>query len=183
MLTKQIQIYKQLFSKSFFFDKFIFVNIYQYPKIKSLKIQFTISPQLELNKFKFCKLVLFFYLITGQRPHFLVKSCNVKNTQRRKVVGLELNLYKYVYFFDFLIRRQLSLITSVFQSFVFINNTIFIFEIIQKIQDDDILFQALQVPDFLKYQICLKSNSFLQSHLQSLLINLKIPLKNASSTK
>ena len=69
MLTKQIQIYKQLFSKSFFFDKFIFVNIYQYPKIKSLKIQFTISHQLELNKFKFCKLVLFFYLITPPRQN------------------------------------------------------------------------------------------------------------------
>ena len=79
--------------------------------------------------------------------------------QRTKVVGLELNLHKYIYFFDFLIRRQLSLMTSVFQSFVLIKN-IFIFEIIQKIQDDDILFQALQVPDSLKYQICLKSNSF-----------------------
>lgn len=182
MLIRQVQIYKQLFSKSFFFDKFIFVNIYQYPKIKSLKIQFTVFPQLGINKFKFCKLVLFFYLITGQRPHFLVKSCNVKNTQRSKVVGLELNLHRCGYFFDFLISRQLPLIASVFQSFLFINNS-FIFEVIQKIQDDDILFQALQVPDSLKYQICLKSNSFLQSHLQSLLINLKIPLKNASPTK
>jgi hypothetical protein len=182
MLTKQVQIYKQLFSKSFFFDKFNFVNIFQYPKIKSIKIQFTVFPQLGINKFKFCTLILFFYLITGQRPHFLMKNCNIKNTQRTKVAGLELNLHQYVYFFDFLIRRQLSLMTSVFQSFLLINN-IFIFEVIQKIQDDDILFQALQVPDSLKYQICLKSNSSLQSHLQSLLINLKIPLKNASPTK
>lgn|SRR5256885_12221192 len=177
MRTTQIQIYQQLFSKSFFFDKFTFGNIYQYPKIKSLNIQFIISPKLEINKFKFSKLVLFFYLVTGQRPQFLMKSCNIKNTQSRKIIGLELTLHQYLYFLEFVVRRQLPLMTSLFQSSLLSNN-IFTFEIIQKIQDDDILFQALQILDSIKYQICLKSNSFLRSHLQSLLINLKIPLKN-----
>jgi len=60
MALKQVHIYKQLFSKSFFFDKFNIDNIYQYPKIKSLKVQFIISPQLGINKLKFSKLCLFF---------------------------------------------------------------------------------------------------------------------------
>jgi hypothetical protein len=177
MRTTQIQIYQQLFSKSFFFDKFTFGNIYQYPKIKSLNIQFISCPKLELNKFKFCKLVLFFYLVTGQRPQFLIKSCNIKNTQSTKIVGLGLTLHHYFYFLELLIRRQLPLMASLFQSSLLSNN-IFTFEVSQKIQDDDILFQALQIVDSIQYQICLKSNSFLRSHLQSLLINLKIPLKN-----
>jgi hypothetical protein len=176
MRTTQIQIYQQLFSKSFFFDKFTFGNIYQYPKIKSLNIQFIIYPKLEINKLKFCKLILFFYLIMGQRPQFLIKSCNIKNTQSSKIIGLKLTLHHYFYFLELLIRRQLPLMASLFQPSLI--NNIFTFEVIQKTQDDDILFQALQILDSIKYQICLKSNSFLRSHLQSLLINLKIPLKN-----
>jgi len=176
MKTGQIQIYQQLFSKSFFFDKFTFDNIFQYPKIKSLNMQFIISSKLEINKFKFCKLVLFFYLVTGQRSQFLIKSCNIKNTQSNKVIGLKLTLHRYFYFLELLIRRQLPLMTS-FQPSLLTHN-IFTFEVIQKTQDDDILFQALQILDTIKYQICLKSNSFSRSHLQSLLINLKIPLKN-----
>lgn len=175
MLTKQVQIYKELFSKSFFFDKFNIGNIYQYPKINSLKVQFMISSKFEINKFKFSKLLLFFYLVTGQCPHFLVKNYNVKNKQCNKIIGLQLTLHHYIYFFDFLIRRQIPVMISDFKS-ILLTNKVFVFEVSQKIQDDDILFQALQILDSIKYQVYVQSNSLLHSHLQTLLINFKIPL-------
>jgi len=52
-----------------------------------------------------------------------------------------------------------------------------IFNVLQKIQDDDILSQALQILDSIKYQIHIQSNSLLQSHFKTLLINFKLPLK------
>jgi len=175
MVMKQVHIYKQLFSKSFFFDKFNLNNIYQYPKIKSLKVQFIISPRLEINKFKFSKLFLFFYLIIGQQPHFLIKNYNIKNSQCNKVIGLQLITHYCVHFFDFLIRRQFPLMISNFKYILLTNNTL-IFNVLQKIQDDDILFQALQILDSIKYQVHIKSNSLLQSQFKTLLINYKLPL-------
>jgi len=176
MALKQVHIYKQLFSKSFFFNKFNIDNIYQYPKIKSLKVQFIISPQLGINKLKFSKLCLFFYLIVGQRPYFLIKNYNIKSSQCNKVIGLQLTTHYNVYFFDFLIKRQFPLIISNFKC-VLLTNHMLIFNVLQKIQDDDILSQALQILDSIKYQIHIQSNSLLQSHFKTLLINFKLPLK------
>ena len=177
MLIKQVRIYSQLFSKSFYFDKFDVNNIYQYPKIKSLNVQFIISPKFEINKFNFSKLFLFFYLVSGQRPHFLVKNCNVKSNQCSKSTGLQLTIHKYAYFFDFLTRRQMPLLISGFKSML-LTLRVFVVKVLQKIQDDDILFQALQILDSIKYQVYVQSNSLSSSHLQTLLINFKIPLKN-----
>jgi len=52
-----------------------------------------------------------------------------------------------------------------------------IFNVLQKIQDDDILSQALQILDSIKYQIHIQSNSLLQSHFKTLLINFKLLCK------
>lgn len=174
-LTKQVQLYKTLFSKSFFFDKFLVDNVYQCPKFSSLKLKFFLPSKSELNKIKFCKVVALFYLLTGQKPQFLIKNCSLRNIKRKKIIGLLLTMRhaQDSYFFDFLFRRQLA--TSSFQPFFLTHKSTFTFEVHQKIQDDDILFQALKVSDFMRYQICLKSTSLLKSHLQSLLISLKIP--------
>jgi hypothetical protein len=177
VLIKQVQLYRNLFSKSFFFDKFLLNNVYQYPKINSLELKFSNLSQLGLNKIKFCKIVLLFYLLTGQQPQLLIKNCNLRNIKRKKIVGLVLTMHQYDYFFNFLIQRQLALMSSFFPAFLLTQESTFTFEVTQKVQDDDILFQVLKVSDVLKYQVCLKSTSLLKSHLQSLLINLKIPCK------
>lgn len=176
ILNRQVQLYKNLFSKSFFFDKFLFDNVYQYPKFSSLKLKFFLSSKSEFNKIKFCKIVSLFYLLTGQRPQLLIKNCSLRNIKRKKIIGLLLTVRQsqYNYFFDYLIRRQFALAVPSFQPFLLAHKSTFIFEIAQKIQDDDILFQLLKVSDFVRYHVCLKSTSLSKSHLQSLLINLKI---------
>ena len=176
-LNRQIQLYKNLFSKSFFFDKFLFDNVYQYPKFSSLKLKFFLPPKFEVNKIKFCKIVSLFYLLTGQRPQLLIRNCSLRNLKRKKIIGLLLTIRQpqYHYFFDFLIQRQLALTVPVVPSFSLAHKATFTFEVVQKVQDDDLLFQALKVSDFVRYQVCLKSTSLSKSHLQTLLINLKIP--------
>lgn len=174
----QVQLLKIIFSKTFFFDKYQVNNIYQYPQINTLELKFFISAHFGLNKFKLAKIVLLFYMLTGQRPKFLTKIYNVRNIKRTKIVGLLLTMHQYSYFFSFLVQRQLSLSTTQsFQSLVLTHESTFTFEVTQRVYDDDILFQALKLLDILKYQISLKSTSLVREHLRSLLIGFKIPCK------
>ena len=176
LLNKKVELYKSLFSKSFFFDKFILTNIFQYPKISYLKIKFFISSQLNLSKLKYCKIILLFYLLTGQKPKVLIKNYKIRAIKRKKVTGLLLTLHQYDYFLDFLIKRQFALIPF-FKPFLIRNISTFNFDISQSIHDDDLLFQVLQFTDVINYKLCLKTVSSVKSHLESFLINFKIPCK------
>src|SRR6185312_9958065 len=115
--VKQIYFYKNLYSKSFFFDKFSFDNVYQYPKFSSLQLKVVFPSNIEVNKIKICKIISMFYLLTGQKPQLVIENCRLRNIKRKKVVGVFLTMHQpqYKYFFDFLIQRQLALVVPSLQ--------------------------------------------------------------------
>lgn len=172
-MNKQLKFYKSLFNKSFFVDKFYFDNSYQCPRIKTIVIKFTVNSQFEF-KFKFYKVLLAFYLLTGQKPKLLIKNYNLRGVKGKKVLGLLLTLKSYDFFLNFLILRQLALI-SFFKPFSLDKKYSFTAFLTQKTQDDDILFQLLNMPKLYKYQICLNLTSVSKFQLQTLLLNFKIP--------
>lgn len=176
MLSSKLELYKYLFYKSFFFDKYLVKSVYQCPKIQFLKLKFLLSSQVDLTKFKFCKLIFLFYLITSQRPKLLVQSCNLRNTQHKKITGFRLTLHRCTFFINFLMQR-LVIFSSIYQPILLTYKRALTFEISQKVQDDDILSQCLNISNLLKYQVTLISNSKLKSHLRSLLFVFKIPCK------
>jgi hypothetical protein len=175
MLSTKVRLYKNLFHKSFFFDKFLTKNVFQCPKITSLQLKLFSSLQLGLNSLKLSKLILLFYLLTGQCPQLLLKQCNLRNTQRNKVLGLQLTLQNYASFFNFLTHRQLSLLTPSYQVQQLIQQSTVTLNITHKVYDDDILYQAIKLTDLIKYQIIISSNALTKSHFCTLLTNFKIP--------
>jgi hypothetical protein len=176
MFSSKVRLYKNLFHKSFFFDKFLVKNVYQCPKITSLQIKFLISSsKLLLHKVQFAKLILFFHLMAGQCPQILIKDCNLRSTQRKKIIGLSLTLKNYAYFLNFLIYRQLTLLTPSYTSpKIFFQKTLTL-KISHKIHDDDIFYQTLKLVESLTYQVTITSNSITKFHFQTLLLNFKIP--------
>jgi ribosomal protein L5 len=170
----KILLYKSLFNRSFFFDKFYFKNNYQCPKISSVCLRVG-SPVYLNSKFKFYKILILFYLLTGQKPKILIKIHTLRGVKKKKIVGLLLTLRKNISFFNFLVLRQLPLILF-FQPFnvkFFTFN--FSFSLIQKTHDDDILYQLLKISDNFKYQITLCTTAISTFQLQTLLLNFKIP--------
>lgn len=175
MLSIKVRLYKNLFHKSFFFDKFLLKNVFQCPKITFLQLKFFSSPQMGLNSLKFSKLVLLFHLLTGQCPQLLLKQCNLRSIQRNKVVGLQLTLQNYAYFFNFLILRQLALLTPSYQPQQLTCQSMITLNVNHKVYDDDILYQATKIADLIKYQIIINSDALTKSHFCTLLTNFKIP--------
>ena len=172
----RIAFYKSLFNRSFFFDKFYFKNSYQCPQVRSLRVRVS-SPVYLKSKFKFYKILILFYLLTGQKPRILIKMYNVRGIKKKKIIGILLTLRKNTSFFNFIIYRQLPLIRF-FQSFNLKNFTFnFSFSLTQKTQDDDILCQLLKISDIFKYQVTLNTTAISTFQLQTLLINFKIPCK------
>jgi hypothetical protein len=176
MLFSKIQLNKNLFHKSFFFDKYSITNIFQCPKITLLTVKLLSSSQSNLNKTKFCKLILLLQLFTGQQPRLLIQQCNIRNIQRKKVIGLFLTLHNYAYFFHFLTHRLCVFTASIRKLFIVSCKRAFTFEIFQKGYDDDILLQNLKITDMIKYEVTLKSNSTKSTYLRSLLITFKFNL-------
>lgn len=176
MLSTKTRLYKSLFHKSFFFDKFFLKNVFQCPKITFLQLKFFNSTaKVTLNKVQFAKLFLLFYLLTGQRPQLLTKYCNLRSAQRKKVMGLLLTLHNYMYFFNFLTHRQLALLTPEYFASKLISRKALTLSISHKIHDDDIFYQALKLIDLLPYQITLNSNALSKAHFQALLVSFKVP--------
>jgi hypothetical protein len=173
-MKNKVNLYKSLFNKSFFFDKISYNNVYQCPRITAVITKFFICSQFNIRKSAFTKVVLLFYLLIGQKPKFLVKNCNIRGIKKKKIFGLIITSQNYDFFLDFLVFRQLPLI-SFFQKFLLNEGFGFTFDIKQKIHDDDILFQVLKVADTLRYQVRLSTTSLCKSQLQTLLINFKIP--------
>ena len=99
-MNKQLKFYKSLFHKSFFVDKFFLDNYYQCPQLKTIVLKFIMNSQF---KFEFCKAVLMFYLLTGQKPKLLIKNYNLRGIKKKKVLGLLLTLKNYEFFLNFLI--------------------------------------------------------------------------------
>jgi ribosomal protein L5 len=172
---KQTQVYNILFSKSFFFDKFSINNVYQYPQLRSIELKIS-SKMLQLDKYNFIKMIFLFYLITGQKSRVLIQTCNILSFRRKKVIGLSLTIHDFKFVLDFLIKRQLALLPF-FQCFGLRDKSVLTFNFEQKVQDDDILFQLLNLTTIFKYQITLKSTSIKRSYLQFLLMSYKIPVK------
>jgi ribosomal protein L5 len=172
-MNKQLKFYKSLFNKSFFIDKFSFDSIYQCPQINTLTVLLIINSHFGF-KFKFYKVILSFYILTGQKPKILVKNYNLRGIRKKKVVGLILNLKHYEFFLNILILRQLALIPF-FRPFSLSERSKFFININQKTYDDDILFQLLKISEVFKYQIFFNTNSSCKFRLQTLLINFKIP--------
>jgi hypothetical protein len=105
----------------------------------------------------------------------LTKYCNLRSTQRKKIVGLFLTLKNYTFFLNFLICRQLSLLTPAYTSPQLTSQRALTLKISHKIHDDDIFYQALKIIDMLIYQVTINSNASTKAHFKALLINFKIP--------
>src|SRR5690348_7139066 len=139
----RILLYKSLFNRSFFFDKFSFRNNYQCPQVSSVRLRLN-SPSYLIFKFKFYKILILFYLLTGQKPNILIKMYSLRGIKKKKIIGLLITLRKDISFFNFLVFRQLPLVPF-FQPFRINKVTFnFSFSLIQKTHDDDILFQLLK---------------------------------------
>ena len=96
-MRRLISTYKALFQKSFFFDKFGYHNIFQLPKIRA--VQLTAHTHLE-NKLAVSKLILLFYILTGQKPRILLKDVVVRSTRRKRITGLSITVQQYEQFLD-----------------------------------------------------------------------------------
>lgn len=175
MLSTKVKLYKSLFHKSFFFDKFLIKNIFQCPKITYLQLKFFVSSRSIENKFQFTKMILFFYLLTGQYPQLLTRYSNLRNTQRKKIIGLHITVHNYMFFLNFLVFRQLTLLTPAYKNLHIISSKTLTLNLSHKVHDDDFFYQALKIAELLKYQVTINSNALTKSQFQTLLVNFKIP--------
>lgn len=168
----QVELYKSIFNRSFFFDKCSFVSIYQCPKIKSITLRLGTEV---CSKFLYSKLLIFFYLITGQKPSVLIKNISSRGIKKKIVSGGLLTIRKFDLFLNFFVFRQLPLIPF-FKFFSIKSGSYNVpFVIKQRTQDDDLLSQALKISEPFKYCVVLQTNSNTSIHLQTLLNNFKIP--------
>jgi hypothetical protein len=170
----QIELYRSIFNRSFFFDKCTFKNLYQCPKFHSIMVRINFD---NCSKFLYYKLLVFFYLLTGQKPTTLIKNCSLRGVKKKKIIGISLTLRKFELFYCFLVFRQLPLVPF-FRSFL-IKNLIatasFVFE--QRTQDDDILLQLLRIIEPVTYLVIFQTTACTSSHLQTLLRNFKVPCR------
>jgi hypothetical protein len=170
----QIGLYKSIFNRSFFFDKCTFTNIYQCPKFKSITVRVNLDT---CSKFLYYKLLIFFYLLTGQKPTVLIKKCSLRGIKKKKIVGLSLTLRKFELFTSFFVFRQLPLVPF-FRSFLIKNLiTSVSFGIEQRTQDDDVLLQLLKINDPFHYFVTFQTTANTTAKLQTLLIASKVPCR------
>jgi hypothetical protein len=170
----QIGLYKSIFNRSFFFDKCAFTNVYQCPELKSItvRVNFDIC-----SKFLYYKLLVFFYLLTGQKPTTLVKNFSLRGIKKKKIMGISITLRKFDLFSYFIIFRQLPIVP--FFRFFLIKNltTTASFVLNYRTQDDDILSQLLKISDSFTYFLTFKTTASTSSNLQTLLVNFKLPCR------
>lgn len=174
MTFLKINFYQQLFYKNFFIDKFLVKNIFQCSNIKNFTIQ--LIPNLKIySKVNFSKIVLLFYLLTGQKPKIFLKNCFTKGLTKKRITHFLITLNIFDFLRNFIIFKQLTLVTSSNFFLPKFSHKIFTLFLNYKFQDDDILLQELKISEFFKYQIFLKVSSRNFFHFQSFLIGLKIP--------
>jgi hypothetical protein len=168
----QVEFYKSIFNRSFFFDKCSFISTYQCPKIKSINIK--VGAEV-CSKFFYYKLLIFFYLITGQKPSVLIRTTSLRGIKKKKVMGCFLTLKKFDLFLNFFVFRQLSLIP--FFKFFLLKKagTSISFLIKQRTHDDDLLSQLLKIYESFSYYVVFQTTAITPAHLQTLLTNFKIP--------
>lgn len=167
--------YQLMLYKMFFFDKFTVKNSFQCPTIKQFTI---IIPFLStiFQKFELYKLITLLYLLSGQKPKLVITSKNFQGLKKVVITKIISHIQPSNFFIKFLICRSLALRSS-FNPFVITTNKNFEFGLKQKTQDDDILYQILNLTSSFTYHILVKTDCLKASFLQTLLFSFKIPCK------
>jgi len=109
LIASNISLYQTLSSKNFFLDKFNFKNVYQCPIINSLSIKISVTPILG-SKSNFYKILIFLYLLTGQKPSILIEKYSVRGIKKKKIKFIFTVLRKSNLnnFLKFIVFRKLS---------------------------------------------------------------------------
>jgi len=173
-----VRNYKSLLTSSFLLDKFSFTSIYQIPKISSLAVQVSLSPTSSFSsRSQIYKLLLLYCFLTGQKPNVLIKGCSVRGSKKKRIDSFVLTLRgkSISKFLDYFVFRQLAL-ASFPNRFLLLQfcNSWFV-DLTQKVNDDDYLFQTLQINQPFKYRVTFNTNVKSQSQLRAFLLTLKIP--------
>lgn len=176
-MPSRISRYCLIFHKMFFIDKFRIKNNFQCPILNKFIVKVPFCSNIS-TKAEFYKLVVMFYLLTGQKPKILVTRCSLQGLKKVQVCGIVLHLLTSNFFFKFLIFRSLPL-TPQFTPFKIFSGKNFNFLLSQKTQDDDILLQLLHLSSLFSYQILMQTRVTSKDFLKTSLISLKIPCEFA----
>lgn len=177
-MPSRLSNYCLMFHKMFFMDKFKIHSNFDYPILKSFIIKIPFLSDTPFTKVEFSKLILLFYLLSGQKPKILITYCNTHGVKKVQISGLILHSSTSNFFFKFLLSRSLP-ITSQFTPFEIFSGNNFNFFMNQKTQDDDILCQVLNLSFKFSYQILMQTQIKSKDYLKTSLISLKIPCKLA----
>lgn len=166
--------YKSLFSRSFLLDKFSYDSFYQCPKIEMSTLRFDTISQVA-SKVKLCRLMLMFYIVSGQKPKVLTKGFNLRGVRKKRVLGMVVSLKDYAPFLDFIIIQELPRISS-FKAVLLRKKGNIVITLNQKIQEKCILCRVLGISE-VNYSIHTKVLSLSKYHTQALLLCFKIPCR------
>lgn len=164
-----------LHRKMYFFDKFNLKNTFQYPMLKQFSIKVPFCSSI-FRKIELYKLLLFLYLLSGQKPKILVAHRSLKGLKKVQIRGLSLDLAISNLFLKFIIFRSMPLMTQ-FALFKPYQSETFNILLKYKTQDDDILLQLLNLTSRFSYQLSIKSHLIPKDYRKTLLISLKVPCK------
>jgi hypothetical protein len=125
---------------------------------------------------KLVRVLLLFYLITGQKPQLLIQSYSFRGIKKKGIIGFGLHFCKTSSFLETLTYRQVAVLSL--SSVHTETSSGSGFSLFYKTQDDDMLAQEIKIFDTFEYNIFLATKAFSVSHMKSLVQFLKIPLSN-----